>query len=338
VLRRIAGNCFWLGRYLERAENTARLAAAANARHDLGETPRAWVDALAIGAAAAGYAAVHETVAAAPAAAFLLVERANPGSVAQSLRAAGANARSARDLLGDAYWEAINTAWIEADALDPIDVAGKGPEELAEWAQTRCRTIRGAGDDLPRDEVAHAIAVGGAVERCDFVARLLAVTLGGDGDLTAAPPTLGTPERERLEFLLAAIGLRDAFRRLHGGDGGPEQAWALLVSSPSNPRSLLLNLVRLEAGLAALAGSTRSPALAEVAAIRERVSRWAQEPPTDDRVARLGETHLAIGAAAAAIERDHFTAAETPAPATSPAAPTPPTSPTTPSQSQSQER
>jgi uncharacterized alpha-E superfamily protein len=309
VLRRIAGNCFWLGRYLERAEFGARLARAAEAQAGP-DVDATWRLALVISAQATVYRDAHGEPRADAAASFLIADRANPSSVAQCLRAAGVNARSARDLLGDAVWEAVNRAWIEADALDAVDVAGKGPAELGEWALSRCRTIRGACEDLAQEPPCHALQAGSALERCDAILGLL-VELGAGEAGDDAPP-IGSPLHARVGFLAAAAGVHDDFRRLHRGLGGEAALATYLAGSPSHPRALPLALGRLQRALGSLIGD-RAP-IAALEAMRDGALRRAGDAATAARPEALRTTRSALAGLATALERDHFGEAEPPLP------------------------
>ncbi len=316
MLKRIAGNCFWLGRYLERADGVARLALAAAARASSSDPTIAWRDALALGACLGGYRAANSVVVSDSAACWLLLEGGNPSSATNCLRAAGANARTARDLLGDAYWESVNVAWIEADALGPADLAARGVSELAGWVQQRCRTVRGAGEELERAEPLHAIAAGTACERCDFALRLLATLMPDSAEpISAMAPDARAERRERRDFILTAAAAHDQFLRQPSAEDDDDAVWSLLTCDERCPRSLRANLELLQAALEGLLGGYLSPALGEVAALRARVERWRWEGPGAQRSAELGEIHLSLCATAAAIEREHFQ----PAPATAPA-------------------
>jgi uncharacterized alpha-E superfamily protein len=302
VLRRIAGNCFWLGRYLERAEYGARLVLAAEAHAGL-DSDATWRLALELSAQAMLYRDAFGQPRADAAASFLIADRANPSSVAQCLRAAGANARSARDLLGDAVWEAVNRAWIEADALDAVDVAGKGPAEIGAWALARCRTVRGAAAELAHEPPSHSLQAGAALERCDALLGLL-VELGSSEATGADRPPIGTQLHARMGFLAAAAGVEDDFRRLYHGQGGETDLATYLAGSPSHPRALPLTLGLLLRTLRSLFGE-RAPIAALEAmldgALRRAGDAAAAATPVVLRTARATLAGLASG-----LERDHF--------------------------------
>jgi uncharacterized alpha-E superfamily protein len=311
VLARIAGNCFWLGRYLERAENTARVAAVAQSfgLRPPGELEyQPWQEALKVAGDQALFRTRYDAVSGPLVATFLLVDRENPSSVANALRCCGSNARSARDLLGDGYWESVNQAWIEADRLDAAVLASRGVESIAEWTIDHCRSVRGAGEDLQRDELPNIIIAGSSLERADFLLRLLAVCL--PGAVHAWPAEPGSIGHQRLESLLAQAGIHGPFRRLHSRSAGPLEAAQMILCDPASPRSVLCNLVRLEAALGAATGG-QCPAQGLVSELRAQVRRMAERPAID--WSALGQIHLGLGGIAATVERDHFRPSPPPA-------------------------
>jgi uncharacterized alpha-E superfamily protein len=306
VLSRIAGNCFWLGRYLERAENTARVASVA---HSSALIPvdrtdyQPWLEGLKIAGDVALYGTLHDRDRGDDVAEFLLIDRENPSSVVSCLRSAGSNAQSARNQLGDGYWEAVNATWIVADNISLLDLAKRGAEDIADWAINRCRLIRGCTDDLLRDELPNVISAGVCLERADYLLRLLAVSL--PPARAEWPGIAGSLGYLRLENLLNMAAVRDAFRRLHGRDAGPAEAAAMLLSHPGSPRSVLYNIVRLEAALAGCTGGL-CPSLATVVELRGLIRQAGAQAIGDDLWGVLAQAHLMLGAVASSVERDHF--------------------------------
>src|SRR5258708_29535453 len=87
------------------------------------------------------------------------------------------NARTARPWIGNGLWEAISTTWIEARAFDHDILAARGLEDVLSWSVQRCQLIRGASEDLFEDDVPQVLAIGRALERFDYTARLLRAVL-----------------------------------------------------------------------------------------------------------------------------------------------------------------
>ncbi len=272
MLSRLAGNTVWMARYLERAESLARLVAVAQHLSLLpeyaGATETPWLDALAVAGLVPEFTKKHGSVSSAAVLDFLVLDKDNPSSIVSCFRAARDNGRTARHLLTEAYWDALNLTWLEAQALDQDQVARRGVDDVAQWVIQRCYQIRGAAEDLLRDDLPHALTVGQTVERTDHVARLLSVFLRGklaDPETAVVP---GTPVYRRWESLLTASALDESYRRAHSAAIDPEKALRLVLTHSISPRSLVVNLRRLLAALDGLFGPARTPA-----ATREAIAK-----------------------------------------------------------------
>jgi len=117
MLGRTASNLFWMSRYMERAENIARLTEVG---HRISLTPDVgsgyredWQSTLAAaGCLDAFRAAGNTNMTGESVQKFLLFDRSNPSSVSSCVEAARHNGRSVRTALTREVWEALNSTWI----------------------------------------------------------------------------------------------------------------------------------------------------------------------------------------------------------------------------------
>ena len=264
----------------------------------------AWGAALAVASDPEVYATRFGEVAPRQAAVFLLLDRANLSSVVSCLRAVRENARTARHLFTDPYWDAINTTWLEAQKQE---LAGaEALEPFLEWALHRCQWIRGAAGDLLRDELPAVLAAGQALERIDYTARLLANWLPpllGCGDAAREP---GSPGYRHWARLVAAAGASEMYRRLGLVPGAVNDTARVLVSQSRLPRSLARNAEVLEEALRSFTHGAPCPALELVAALRDHLASAGADPLAGDWRAMLGETVAQLNGVVGAISRDHF--------------------------------
>ena len=114
MLGRHADNLFWMARYLERTENSARRIQSAFL-HTLTQRPdgdEEWAAILHSTGKAAAFAKRHESVSMAHVIDYLLRDKANEDSIISLLANARQNARSVRTALTQEVWQSLNESWI----------------------------------------------------------------------------------------------------------------------------------------------------------------------------------------------------------------------------------
>lgn len=262
MIPRIAGNCFWLARYLERAENNARLLRMAE-HHSIdpecvGNPIGLWSTALEVGGTLDTYEERVGPIDRDAVVRFMTLDRENHSGIVSCFRVARDNARTAKHLLTDFYWDAINATWIEAQALDEARIEELGVEGVVAWSIERCRLVRGAAEDLLRDTVPHVLALGEAVERADFTARILAEMMPTLLPHGTDPAPVGSPLARRWKLLLMGLGLTDTFRREPGAVLEPVRVLELVLLHETSPHSLLVNTKRMHAAIEGFSGKTDS--------------------------------------------------------------------------------
>ncbi len=181
MLSRTAETLFWLGRYVERADNAARIIDAANR---LATVPLAyagksteWESALA--AAGARYAFGQGQAVAPDRDAvidFLAFSPVNASSIKSCLETARANARSVRTALTAEMWEAINGAWLELRRFDGTRMDRQTLNEFLSRVKEACLRFDGAAyRTMLRNDVYFFLRLGVYLERADNTARILDV-------------------------------------------------------------------------------------------------------------------------------------------------------------------
>ena len=174
MLSRIAESLFWIGRYIERGDGTARILDVH--LQLLLEDP--WVDE---DTACRGLLAVmgapspHDgRLARGDVLAILGIDRTHPASIAYSLTAARENARRARETVSSQMWEYINTTWI---GITPARRRATSPHGFFLWVIERATLIAGMADaTMSRDDAWRFLVLGRSIERADMTARLVATS------------------------------------------------------------------------------------------------------------------------------------------------------------------
>src|SRR4029078_2531518 len=132
-----AQNLFWLSRYVERAENMARLLEVGyrmslTSRRE-GGTSEPLISMPQAAEADEDFNAKHQVPDVGNVSQFMLFDETNPSSVRSCLLAARTNARSVRTALTTDMCVSLNTAWLEFAGLDPREVSGSRLIELLQW-------------------------------------------------------------------------------------------------------------------------------------------------------------------------------------------------------------
>lgn len=172
MLSRIAESLYWIGRYVERAEDTARILDVHV--HHLIEDP--WVDEPAACAsllAVMGLPQVSGELDVRRATDLLAFDDENQSSIVGSIAAARENARGAREAISSELWEAINATWNGLPDQSRA-VAAFGPHQFLAWVKERAAMIAGLADStINRDDGWLFLVLGRSLERVDMTARLL---------------------------------------------------------------------------------------------------------------------------------------------------------------------
>ncbi|MFI5527481.1 alpha-E domain-containing protein [Kitasatospora sp. NPDC051853] len=298
MLSRIAESLFWLGRYVERADDTARILDAY--LHRLLDDPWSGEDAACrslhaiLGVSVpAGRPCDMDSVLA-----RLAFDAASPGSIDGALRAARENALTARDVVSTEMWETLNSTWHQL-AEHRHAARRTGPDAYLGLVRRRAALFFGLADStMSRDDGWRFVALGRSLERVDMTARLLAVR----GSAAVHAPDWPA--------LLSASGAEEAFVRARGAGCDSVEVAAFLLLDRGFPRSVLHALSAAEECLAELDGGTSSwqrpePARLAVGRMRTRLE-YLSYSELDRLPALLNEIQLACGEATRAVAERYF--------------------------------
>ena len=180
MLGRNASSLFWMSRYVERAENMARLLEVG---YRITLMPGAvqghrdeWQSTLSSAACLESYLVKHKVVDGPQVVHFLLFDEDNASSVKFCLRAARNNGRAVRTALTRDVWESLNSTWNEFAQIDPATITPDRLPSFLDWVKQKAMAFRGAllGTMLRNDPYFFA-QLGNFIERADNTARILDV-------------------------------------------------------------------------------------------------------------------------------------------------------------------
>ncbi|MCZ8368944.1 MAG: alpha-E domain-containing protein [Porphyrobacter sp.] len=177
MLGRTANGLFWMFRYLERAENTARLLEAAlrmALTRDVVTAEAEWRSVIATLGLTQAYQAAHDSYDGTSVWNFVLRGPSNPGNVRVMFGAVRSNAREARINISSDVWEAVNENWMRLDKLLARPVGQGSVGEVLAAIRRAGTQVHGAFDgSILRDEGYHFSRAGTYIERADSTARIL---------------------------------------------------------------------------------------------------------------------------------------------------------------------
>jgi len=248
MLSRIAENLYWIGRYMERVENTARLLDVNY--HAIMEAPvvagtkgivtEQWAPLLALTGDEAAFRQHFDRADGRTVPEWLAFHLQNSSSIRASLARAREDARGLRDRISLEMWETLNRAYLQLCFSTERVLAEDGLHEYCVAAREASQLFFGiAHATLPRDLGWHFLLAGQHLERADNVLRLLQVRhRHGAGQ---APVARGL-ENHRGMALLKSVSAYEAFRKRHHAALEGRRIAAFLLLDPDFPRSVRHNL------------------------------------------------------------------------------------------------
>jgi uncharacterized alpha-E superfamily protein len=192
MLSRVAERLYWMARYLERAEDTARLTQAyTHLIMDMpAGTPPDWDILIHILDAGPSFGENHRVFNEQNVLKYLIADEDNPGSVSFCIKAARENVRTTRDVLPEEVWEHVNELYLYSEKHASRSVGRRNRHRFLEEVITRCQMINGVlMSTLCRDHAYRFIKLGSLLERADMTTRVIDVGAGallGDERLNKA--------------------------------------------------------------------------------------------------------------------------------------------------------
>lgn len=260
MLSRVAHSLYWLTRYVDRAENTARLVDV-NLQLLLDVRPSGegghgerWLSLVESSGEEELFKKLHPEANSLTVTEFLMFQGENPNSVLSSIIQARENARMVRDQLSSELWEEINRLYLFLRAPDARRLMRHAPHDLFREIKNGALLFQGLMDaTLLRQEGWLFMRVGRYLERADKSSRLLDVRhatwprrgIPGPGDPGAA---MGW------SAVLRSASAWEAYRSLYGTEVTPENVIQLLMLSDDFPRSLRFCVRELNLALRSISG------------------------------------------------------------------------------------
>jgi uncharacterized alpha-E superfamily protein len=237
MLSRTAQNMFRMGRYMERADATARLIEMGYRMAMLpGSNEMEEWRSVAAASGSAPDIVKDKKLNASTVVQRLLLDPDNQSSIRSCLTSARANGRAIRTALTQDMWEALNDGWRQLGQMD-AETALKNLPSLLEWTKNRTAAFRGASEiSLLRNDGYYFLRMGGLIERADMTLRLLDVkyyVLLPETDVVGG----GRDYHQWTSVLRATSALR-AYHHVYKGDYTPWGIADFLILNDIFPRSV----------------------------------------------------------------------------------------------------
>ena len=250
LLARYAECIFWLARFVERAENLARILEVHETYARDKSGARDWYSIVQLNADEEAFSEKHTTASARNVIRFYLTNRENPTSIVNAVQAARENARTLRPLVSTEMWVQLNVFYNRLIAIDERELAPGSLSPLLSEIKEACQTFTGITEGtFYRDQAWYFYRLGRYIERADQTTRLLDskyYVLTHDANVASMVNT-----GQWLALLRAASGYH-AFRLLHQSDLTPWRVAAFLLFNDSFPRSVFLCVREVDAAVTGL--------------------------------------------------------------------------------------
>jgi len=241
MLSRVASNLYWMSRYVERAENTARvldvawrmsLLARGSATQD-----QEWFAPLNITGTLFPFAGRHNEVCAREVLHFMALDPENPSSIYACARQARENSRAVRGAITSEMWEVLNSTWLEMQQMDEDKMQARGISAFFDWVKERSHLFRGVTfGTMHRDDAYEFARLGTHMERADSTARILDVKY--HILLTSVKDVGGAVDYYQWSAVLRSVSAFESYRKVYRDVITPLKLAELLILRDDIPRSL----------------------------------------------------------------------------------------------------
>ncbi len=284
MLSRTADHLFWMSRYMERAENTARML---NVSYETSLLPQSaaaaqagWEGILSISELLPSYRALYQDVNPRDVMEFMVKDVDNPSSILSCLRAARENARAVRGTLTTEVWETQNQTWLEVNRLLRSGQFERDPGRFFEWVKFRSHLSRGVTvGTMLMDGALHFMRLGTFLERADNTARLVDVKFHAMNNDYFGMPMLGLEGEAEKEYdfyhwsaILRSVSGFEVYRKVYRDVIRPERVAELLILRPDMPRSLHASLNEVLANLQLVSSNPNSDTLRHAGKLRAELA------------------------------------------------------------------
>jgi uncharacterized alpha-E superfamily protein len=237
LLARYADCIFWMARYVERAENLARILDVNETFSRDSKGGQNWRSIVQLNSDEERFSVVHPTASVHSVVNFYVIDASNPTSIISTIRSARENARTLRPLISTEMWVQLNVFYNRLAALTAADLVPGNLAPLFATIKEACQTHTGITEGtFYRDQGWYFYQLGRYLERADQTTRLLDIKYHL---LLPSISDVGSPtDVSQWNALLRSAAGYHAYRRLHAGSTTPGRVAGFLLLNNAIPRSV----------------------------------------------------------------------------------------------------
>jgi uncharacterized alpha-E superfamily protein len=237
LLARYAECIFWMARYMERAENLARILDVHETFSRDSRGAKNWMSIVQLNADEKRFLSRYESATAQNVVNFYVLDTQNPTSIVSAIRSARENARTLRPLISTEMWTQINVFYNKLLSLGPSDIAPHNLTRLCNMVKEACQAHTGITEGtFYRDQGWYFYQLGKYLERADQTTRLLDIKYH---TLLPFADGVGSPlDVSQWNAVLRSAAGYHAFRRVYPRGMTPSAVAGFMLYNESFPRSV----------------------------------------------------------------------------------------------------
>src|SRR6516164_11644140 len=262
MLSRVADALFWLSRYIERAENNARmldvnlqLMLDAQLLHNL-RNQQHWESIIFSLEDTKLFQELYPTLTGDAVVEFVTFERKNPNSIFSCFAFARENARTVREQISTEMWEQLNRMFLVFRSGEGLKLFSSSTYEFFKWALEGCQLFQGIADaTMSHDEGWEFIQLGKYLERADRTSRILDIKY--HVLLPMGEQIGGNVDSIQWMAVLKSCSALEPYRKHYHGQVAPWKVVEFLVKNVTFPRSVLFCVHAVDESLHKITGVDR---------------------------------------------------------------------------------
>ncbi len=261
MLCRVADALFWLSRYIERAENNARmldvnLQLMLDAQIDNRNTQQHWESIIYSLEDTKVFQGLYSAITNESVVEYVTFEAKNPNSILSCFGWARENARTVREEISAEMWEQLNRIYLSFRSGEARQLFGSSTYEFFKWIVEGCQLFHGIADaTMSRDEGWEFLQLGKFLERADRTSRILDIKyhiLLPKGERVG-----GNVDTIQWMAVLKSCSALESFRKHYQGEVAPWKVAEFLIKHSTFARSILFCVDSMDEALHAITGVDR---------------------------------------------------------------------------------